>query len=87
MSFQSIDDLQYENSKEKGLIIHVSATKFRLLELADEIRFTKPTENGMRNFNIGCLDDFLFDSMYINIFHIKIRTRTFFINHSEMQAE
>ncbi|KAL7045117.1 hypothetical protein ACKWTF_002152 [Chironomus riparius] len=50
-------------SKEKGLIIHISASKLRLLELADEIGFTKPTRNGMRNFNIGCLDDFLFDNM------------------------
>ncbi|XP_070496668.1 anoctamin-10 isoform X4 [Chironomus tepperi] len=50
-------------SKEKGLIIHISATKLRLLDLADEIGFTKPTRNGMRNFNIGCLDDFLFDNM------------------------
>jgi anoctamin-10 len=48
-------------SKEKGLIIHISASKLRLLELADEIGFTKQTRNGMRNFNIGSLDDFIFD--------------------------
>jgi hypothetical protein len=52
-------------SKDRGLIIHISATKLRLLELADEIGFTKRTRNGMRNFNIGSLDDFIFDSMYI----------------------
>lgn len=51
------------SSKDKGLIIHISATKLRLLELADEIGFTKPTRSGMRNFNIGSLDDFIFDSM------------------------
>lgn len=50
------------SSKEKGLIIHISATKLRLLEIADEIGFTKPTRNGTRNFNIGSLDDFIFDS-------------------------
>ncbi|CRL00765.1 CLUMA_CG014020, isoform A [Clunio marinus] len=54
-------------SDEKGLIIHISATKLRLLELADEIGFTKQTENGMRNFNIGCLDDFVYeDNMTID---------------------
>lgn len=49
------------SSKDKGLIVHISATKLRLLELADEIGFTKRTRNGMRNFNIGSLDDFIFD--------------------------
>jgi hypothetical protein len=52
-------------SKDKGLIIHISATKLRLLEIADEIGFTKPTRSGMRNFNIGSLDDFIFDSTYM----------------------
>ncbi|CAO1368109.1 unnamed protein product [Diamesa tonsa] len=53
-------------SKDKGLVVHVSATKHRLLELADEIGFTKQTTHGMRIFNIGCLDDFLYkDDMVI----------------------
>ncbi|KAG5674939.1 hypothetical protein PVAND_004883 [Polypedilum vanderplanki] len=50
-------------SDERGLIIHISATKLRLLEIADEIGFTKPTKNGLRSFNIGSLDDFIFDGM------------------------
>jgi len=47
--------------RDKGLIIHISASKLRLLEIADEIGFTKQTRHGMRNFNIGCVDDFIYD--------------------------
>lgn len=50
-------------SKDKGLVVHVSASKHRLLELADEIGFSKQTTHGMRIFNIGCLDDFLYKGM------------------------
>ena len=53
-------------SKDKGLIIHISATKLRLLELADEIGFTKQTRNGMRNFNVGSLDDFIYEGLCRN---------------------
>lgn len=51
------------NSKDRGLIIHISGTKLRLLELADEMGFTKQTRNGMRNFNVGSLDDFVYKGM------------------------
>lgn len=57
----SMINFSYHSSKEKGLIIHISASKLRLLELADEIGFTKPTRNGMRNFNVGSLDDFVYE--------------------------
>lgn len=43
------------------MIIHVSASRNRLLELADEIGFTKQTKQGMKNFNIGSLDDFIYE--------------------------
>lgn len=43
------------------MIIHVSASLNRLLELADEIGFTKKTKQGMKNFNIGSLDDFIYE--------------------------
>lgn len=48
-------------NRDQGLIIHISATKLRLLELADEMGFTKQTKSGMRNFNVGSLDDFLYE--------------------------
>lgn len=44
----------------QGLTIHVSATKMRLMEIADELGIMKPTKEGiMRNFNVVSLDDFL----------------------------
>lgn len=36
----------------------------RFLELADEIGFTKQTKSGMKNFNVGSLDDFLYEGMF-----------------------
>lgn len=54
----------YHSSHEKGLTLHVSATRLRLLEIADEIGYMKPTKDGMRSFNIGCLDDFIYEGLY-----------------------
>lgn len=46
----------------EGLTIHVSATKVKLLELADELGLMKKTRSGfMRNFNVVSLDDFFVD--------------------------
>lgn len=50
------------STKDKGLIVHVSASKLRILEIADEIGFLKPTKSqGLKSFNIGSLDDFLYE--------------------------
>lgn len=49
------------STKDKGLIVHIAASKLRILEIADEIGFLKPTKSqgGFKSFNIGSLDDFL----------------------------
>ncbi|XP_055550170.1 anoctamin-10 isoform X2 [Wyeomyia smithii] len=46
----------------RNLILHISATQMKFLELADDIGFMKQTKNGIiRNFNVACLDDFFYD--------------------------
>lgn len=50
-------------SKEsQSLVVHVSATQMKFLEIADDMGFMKRTKTGIiRNFNVACLDDFFYD--------------------------
>nr|XP_029727408.1 anoctamin-10 isoform X2 [Aedes albopictus]XP_029727409.1 anoctamin-10 isoform X2 [Aedes albopictus]XP_029727410.1 anoctamin-10 isoform X2 [Aedes albopictus]XP_029727411.1 anoctamin-10 isoform X2 [Aedes albopictus]XP_029727412.1 anoctamin-10 isoform X2 [Aedes albopictus]XP_029727413.1 anoctamin-10 isoform X2 [Aedes albopictus] len=44
------------------LILHISATQMKFLEIADDMGFMKRTKTGIiRNFNVACLDDFFYD--------------------------
>lgn len=47
------------STNHKGLTLHISISKVRLLELADEMGIMKKSKSGlMRNFNVISLDDF-----------------------------
>ncbi|XP_055642087.1 anoctamin-10 isoform X2 [Toxorhynchites rutilus septentrionalis] len=44
------------------LVVHVTATQMKFLEIADDMGFMKRTKTGIiRNFNVACLDDFFYD--------------------------
>lgn len=77
-----IFDFKSNCSKDKGLIIHISATKLRLLELADEIGFTKQTKSGMKSFNVGSLDDFVYEGEH----RLPIKMRVYVLHTSRMQT-
>lgn len=49
-------------SLNQGLVLHVSASSTKFLQIADELEIMKKTKSGvMKNFNISCLDDFFLD--------------------------
>ncbi|XP_053675456.1 anoctamin-10 [Anopheles nili] len=53
------EPLSTEGSK---IIFHISATHMKLLEIADDMGFMKRTKTGIiRNFNVACLDEFIYD--------------------------
>jgi anoctamin-10 len=59
----------------EGLILHITATKMKLLELADEMAFMKKTKTGiMRSFSVACLDDFITDGKLDLFTLISIQT-------------
>ncbi|KAL9707566.1 hypothetical protein quinque_011084 [Culex quinquefasciatus] len=46
----------------QSLVLHISATQMKFLEIADDMGFMKRSKTGIiRNFNVACLDDFFYD--------------------------
>lgn len=51
----------------QGLTLHVSASKIKFLEVAEELELKKCDKNGLiREFNVSQLDDFLEDGMHVD---------------------
>jgi len=51
----------------QGLTLHVSASKIKLLEVAEELELKKRDKNGLiREFTVSQLDDFLEDGMHVD---------------------
>jgi len=51
----------------QGLTLHVSASKIKFLEVAEELELKKRDKNGLiREFTVSQLDDFLEDGMYVD---------------------
>jgi anoctamin-10 len=51
----------------QGLTLHVSASKIKFLEVAEELELRKRDKCGLiREFNVSQLDDFLEDGMHVD---------------------
>lgn len=70
------------SSGNHGLILHVSASRLRYLELADELGIVKPTKSGkMWNISIAGLDDFFIDSKSFLFNHLWLMLMVSFRVH------
>lgn len=53
----------------QGLILHISASKIKFLQIAEEIEITKKDKNGvLREFVVSQLEDFLSEGMHVDDF-------------------
>ena len=65
----------------QGLTLHVSASKIKFLELAEELELKKRDKCGLiREFAVSQLDDFLEDGMHVDDF-LTTADRQYIVRH------